>query len=189
MGVEPGIRPFGPFDTPHRAAKLLRSPVRAPIRGLRRYLKSNGARMNRQTYLAKNNEVPRNWWVIDAKDQVLGRLAVRLATILVGKHKPQYTPHHDVGDFVVVINADKVRLTGNKADQKVFQTYVFYPSGQKSYTYRWMLEHHPELLLERAVRRMMPKNKLARHQLAKLKIYRGAEHPHQAQNPQPLTAA
>lgn len=144
--------------------------------------------MNRQTYLAKNNEVARNWYVVDAADQVLGRLSVKLARVLMGKHKPTYTPHHDVGDFIVVLNADKIKLTGSKADQKEFQVFTGYPGGQKRFSYRWMMEHHPELLLERAVRRMMPKNKLRAHRLNKLKIYRGAEHPHQSQQPKPLPA-
>ena len=142
--------------------------------------------MNRQTYLAKNDEVSRGWIHVDAADQILGRLSTRLATILMGKNKPEYTPHTDVGDFVVVTNAQQIRLTGSKLDQKFYQTYSGYPSGQKQYSYRWMLEHKPEKLLENAVRRMLPKNRLARKQLAKLKIYRGAEHPHQAQQPQPL---
>lgn len=142
--------------------------------------------MNRQTYIAKNDEVARNWHHVDADGQTLGRLAARLAVILMGKNKPEYTPHHDVGDFVVVTNADKLFLSGNKAAQKVFQTFSGHPSGQKRYTYRWMLDNKPELLLERAVRRMMPRNKLARQQLGKLKIYRGAEHPHAAQQPQAL---
>jgi large subunit ribosomal protein L13 len=142
--------------------------------------------MNRQTYLAKNNEVARSWRHIDASDMVLGRLATRLAVILLGKDKPTYTPHHDVGDYVVVTNVDKLRLTGAKLDNKFFQTYSGYPGGQKNFSYRWMLEHKPELLLERAVRRMMPRNRLARQQLTKLKIYQGGEHPHQAQTPQPV---
>lgn len=139
--------------------------------------------INRQTFLAKNNEVPRQWVIVDATDQVLGRLSSKLAMVLMGKNKPTYTPHHDVGDFVVVINADKMRLTGNKPSIKFFQTYSSYPSGQKNFSYEWMLAHKPELLLERAVRRMMPKNKLAVQMLGKLKIYRGDKHPHQAQQP------
>ena len=142
--------------------------------------------MNRQTFLAKNNEVPRRWLVVDATDQVMGRLSSRLATILMGKHKPEYTPHHDVGDFVIVTNVEKMRMTGNKADIKFFQTYSGYPGGQKNFSYRWMLEHKPELLLERSVRRMLPKNKLAAQMLGKLKIYRGSEHPHQSQQPEKL---
>lgn len=139
--------------------------------------------MNRQTYIAKNDEVTRNWVHIDGTDQVLGRLAARIAMILMGKNKPTYTPHHDVGDFVVVTNATKIRLTGSKDEQKFFQTYSGYTSGLKEYSYKWMLEHKPELLLERAVRRMMPKSKLTRAQITKLKVYTGAEHPHQAQQP------
>ncbi len=142
--------------------------------------------MNRQTYLAKNHEVARHWKQVDATDQVLGRLAARIATILMGKDKPEYTPHHDVGDFVVVTNATKIRLTGRKGEQKFFRTYSGYPGGQKQYPYRQMIEQKPELLLERAVWRMMPRNRLARQQLKKLKIYRGEEHPHQAQQPEAL---
>jgi len=139
--------------------------------------------MNRQTYLAKNHEVPRHWRHVDATDQVLGRLAAQIATILLGKDKPEYTPHHDVGDFVVVTNARKLRLTGRKGEQKFFQTYSGYPGGQKAFPYRQMIEEKPELLLERAVWRMMPTNRLARQQLKKLKIYRDTEHPHHAQQP------
>ncbi len=142
--------------------------------------------MNRQTYLAKNDEVPRQWLHADATDQALGRLASRLAVVLMGKHKPQYTPHHDVGDFIVVTNVEKMRVTGSKPDQKFYKTYSRYPGGLKQYSFRWMLEHKPELLLTNTVRRMLPKNKLARHMLKKLKVYRGPEHPHQAQRPQPL---
>lgn len=142
--------------------------------------------MNRQTYLAKNHEVPRNWQQVDATGQVLGRLASRIAVVLMGKNKPEYTPHHDVGDFVVVLNADKIKLTGAKLDQKFYRTYSRHPGGQKCYSYRWMIEHKPELLVENAVRRMLPKNKMARQVLKKLKVYRGTEHPHHAQQPQEL---
>lgn len=142
--------------------------------------------MNRQTYLAKNDEVAQNWYVVDATDLVLGRLATRLAMILMGKSKPTYTPHHDVGDFVVVINAEKVKLTGSKLDMKFYQTFSGYSGGRKTYSYRWMIEHKPELLIEKAVQRMLPKNRLATKMLTKLKVYRGNEHPHQAQQPQPM---
>ena len=142
--------------------------------------------MNRQTYLAKNDEIERAWHVVDATDLVMGRLSAKLAVILMGKHKPQYTPHHDVGDFVIVTNVEKMRLTGSKLDQKTFQSYSGYPGGLRSRTYRWMMDHQPQRLLQRCVWRMLPKNKLARRQLLKLKIYQGPEHPHQAQNPQPL---
>ncbi len=142
--------------------------------------------MNRQTFHAKNNEVPQAWHHIDATDQVLGRMATRIAVILMGKHKPQYTPHHDVGDFVVVTNAEKITLTGNKLDQKLYRTFSGHPSGQKTMTYRQMIEKKPELLIETAVRKMLPKNKLASVMLKKLKVYAGPDHPHQAQDPQPL---
>jgi large subunit ribosomal protein L13 len=142
--------------------------------------------MNRQTFHAKNNEVAQQWWVVDGTDQVLGRLSSRLAMILQGKHKPTYTAHHDVGDFVVVVNAEKLRLTGNKTHNKFFQTYSGYPSGQKNFSYEWMLQHKPELLLERSVRRMLPKTKMGAHMFKKLKVYSGASHPHQAQNPAAL---
>lgn len=143
--------------------------------------------MNRQTYLAKNNEVPREWQQVDASEQILGHMATRIATILMGKNKPQYTPHHDVGDFVVVVNAEKIKITGSKLDQKFYQTYSGHPGGQKNYSYRWMIEHKPELLVQNAVRRMLPKNRLARQMLKKLKVYRGPDHPHQAQRPEALS--
>ena len=142
--------------------------------------------MNRQTYLAKVTDVKPQWWLVDATDMVLGRLSSRVAVVLMGKHKPTYTPHTDTGDMVVVVNAAKLRVTGNKADIKFFQTYSSYPGGQKNFSYRWMLEHKPELLLERSVRRMLPKNKLAAHMLKKLKIFAGPTHPHQAQKLEPM---
>ncbi|MEQ9454032.1 MAG: 50S ribosomal protein L13 [Phycisphaeraceae bacterium] len=140
--------------------------------------------MNRQTYLAKNNEVARQWVHVDASDHILGRLATRLAVVLMGKNKPEYTPHHDVGDFVVVTNASKIRVSGRKLDSKHLKRYSGYPSGLKLTSYREQIEKAPEKLIMEAVRRMLPKNKLARHQLKKLKVYRGAEHPHTAQNPE-----
>lgn len=142
--------------------------------------------MNRQTFQAKPGQVKQNWHLIDASGLTLGRLSSKLATIIMGKHKPEYTPQTDVGDFVILINADKIQVTGNKADLKFFQTYSGYPNGQKRFSYTWMIANKPELLIERAVRRMLPRNKLSRHMLDKLKIYRGTEHPHQAQQPQPL---
>jgi len=144
--------------------------------------------MNRQTTLAKNDDFPRQWRQVDASGEVLGRLAVRLAVILMGKDKPHYTPHCDVGDFVVVTNAERIILTGSKLDQKVRQTFSGYSGGRKTYSYRWMLENKPELLLEDAVRRMLPKNRIGSKMLKKLKIYKGQAHPHQAQQPQALTA-
>lgn len=145
--------------------------------------------MNRQTTHAKNDEVSRNWRHIDATDQILGRLASQVAVILQGKDKPQYTPHHDVGDFVVITNVDKVRITGAKLDQKFHKQYSGHPSGLKLTSYRDMLEQKPELLFHNAVRRMMPKNRLSRQMLKKLKIYTGDVHPHAAQNPQSMELA
>ncbi|WP_145075277.1 50S ribosomal protein L13 [Poriferisphaera corsica] len=139
--------------------------------------------MNRQTYLAKNNEVKQDWLLVDASDKVLGRMATEIAVILMGKNKPTYTPHHDVGDFVVITNAAKIKLTGNKFDQKFYETYSGHPSGRKLYSYRELVEKKPELLIKLAVRRMLPKNKLATKMLSKLKVYAGEEHPHQAQQP------
>jgi len=142
--------------------------------------------MNRQTTLAKNNEAPKHWLHVDADGQVLGRLATQIAVVLMGKHKPTYTPHHDVGDFVVVTNASKIAISGAKLDQKFRKTFSGHPSGQKTRSYRQVLETHPERLIEDAVRRMMPKSKLGRAQFKKLKVYADAEHPHASQTPKPL---
>ena len=138
------------------------------------------------TYMPKPGEVQANWHVVDASDQVLGRLAARIAMILQGKHKPTYTPHVDTGDFVIVLNAEKVRVTGNKAEVTEYDTYSRYPGGRNIYSYKRMKELHPEKVVELAVRRMLPKSKMGRNILGKLKVYRGAEHPHQAQQPQEL---
>ncbi|MBU0639297.1 MAG: 50S ribosomal protein L13 [Planctomycetes bacterium] len=140
-----------------------------------------------KSYLAKAEDVEHKWFVVDATDQVLGRLAVRIATVLMGKHKPTYTPHVDTGDYVVVLNAGHVKITGTrKPEQKVYQRYSGYPGGQKEITLKRMLELHPERVLQEAVRRMLPKNKLARQMLKKLKLYATDHHPHQAQCPEPL---
>ena len=143
--------------------------------------------MNRQTYLAKNNEVQQNWLHVDATGLTLGRLSVKLAVILMGKNKPEYTPHHDVGDFVVVTNVDKVVLSGNKAEAKLYKTYSGHPGGQKTRSYQWMIDNRPELLLRRSVQRMLPKNRIARQMLGKLKTYRTDDHPHTAQQPKTVT--
>lgn len=137
-------------------------------------------------YQAKSADIQREWFVVDARDRVLGRLAVRIATVLMGKHKPTYTPHVDTGDFVIVVNANKVRVTGDKRDARIYQNYTRYPGGQKRLTMRAVLERQPERALRDAVRRMMPKNALASHMLSKLKLYEGDQHPHQAQTPAPL---
>lgn len=140
-----------------------------------------------RTFLASPGKVERKWFVVDATDQVLGRLAVRIATVLMGKHKPQYTPHVDTGDFVVVLNAGKVKVTGlRKKEQVVYHRYSRYPSGLKETTMATMLQRHPERVLREAVRRMLPKNALARRMLTKLKLFTGNEHPHQAQQPEAL---
>jgi large subunit ribosomal protein L13 len=141
------------------------------------------------TYMPKPGEVTANWHVVDATDQVLGRLAARLSLIIQGKHKATYTPHVDTGDFVVVINADKVKVTGRKAEVLEYQTYSRYPGGQRTYSYKRMAELHPEKLVELAVRRMLPKNKMGRNILGKLKVYKGGQHPHSAQQPKELKLA
>jgi large subunit ribosomal protein L13 len=139
-----------------------------------------------RTYTPKPGDVQRQWHVIDATDVVLGRLASQVAVLLRGKHKPTFAPHVDTGDFVVVINADKVALTGNKLEQKKAYRHSGYPGGLRSQSYVDLLEKHPAKAVEKAVRGMLPKNSIARAQITKLKVYAGPEHPHQAQQPQPF---
>lgn len=139
-----------------------------------------------KTYMAKGETVERNWYVIDAEGQVLGRLASQVASILRGKNKPIFTPHVDTGDFVIIINAEKIVLTGNKLDQKMHQHHTGYIGGLKSVPYRQLIEKKPEFVIYEAVRRMMPKGPLGRKMLRKLRVYAGSEHNHQAQNPQVL---
>jgi large subunit ribosomal protein L13 len=134
--------------------------------------------------MAKNDQVEHKWLLVDADGAVLGRIASKLAMILMGKTKPTYTPHVDMGDFVVVVNAEKIRLTGNKAEVKTYESYSGYPGGHKYTSYAKMMERKPEKILELAVRRMLPKTQMGRRALDKLKIYAGAEHEHQAQQPQ-----
>jgi large subunit ribosomal protein L13 len=141
------------------------------------------------TFMAKPNEVEQRWFVIDATDQVVGRLAVQIATILRGKHRPEYTPHTDTGEYVIVINAAGLKFTGKKWDQKSYDAYSHYPGGLKTVTARALRDRHPERILELAVRRMVPRNRLGRKQMSKLKIYAGPQHPHQAQQPVPLDQA
>jgi large subunit ribosomal protein L13 len=138
------------------------------------------------TFMAKENQVQQRWFVVDAADQVVGRLAVQIATILRGKHRPEYTPHVDTGEFVIVINAEKVRFTGNKWDSQTYQSYSHYPGGQRTVTAREVLAKHPERIILEAVKRMVPRNRMGRKQMGKLKIYVGSSHPHQAQQPQEL---
>ena len=139
-----------------------------------------------RTFTAKEAEIERDWYVIDAEGQTLGRLASRIAPILKGKHKPIYTPHLDCGDFVVVVNAEKVRVTGRKLDQKFYHRHSGYPGGLTSINLRDQLGRYPERVIQSAIRGMLPKNKLGRRMIKKLKVYAGDSHPHQAQNPSPL---
>jgi large subunit ribosomal protein L13 len=139
-----------------------------------------------RTFTAKKEEIERDWYVVDAEGETLGRLASRIAPILKGKHKPIYTPHLDCGDFVVVINAEKVRVTGRKLDQKFYHRHSGYPGGLSSISLRDQLTRYPERVLQAAVRGMLPKNKLGRRMIKKLKVYAGDAHPHQAQQPKPL---
>ena len=136
-----------------------------------------------KTYYAKPGEVERAWVLIDAEDQVLGRIATKAATILKGKHKPQYTPHVDTGDFVVIINADKIRLTGAKATSKSYFRHSGFPGGLHEESFAEAMEKHPERVVERAIKGMLPKNTLGRAMGKKLKVYAGPEHPHMAQKP------
>ncbi|MBA2346524.1 MAG: 50S ribosomal protein L13 [Rubrobacter sp.] len=138
-----------------------------------------------KSYMARPLEVERKWHVIDAEGQTLGRLSSEIARILRGKNKPQYTPHVDTGDFIVVVNAEKVVVTGRKAEQKVYRRHTGYPGGLRETSYEQMLARKPTEVLRKAVRGMMPRTRLARQQFKKLKIYAGPEHPHAAQNPQP----
>jgi large subunit ribosomal protein L13 len=139
-----------------------------------------------KTWNAKAGEIERHWYVVDAEGKTLGRLATRIADTLRGKDKPQYTPHVDTGDFVVVVNAEKVLVTGNKLDQKRYYRHSGYPGGLRSRTLREQLERRPTEVIRKAVKGMLPKNRLAAQQLNKLKVYAGPDHPHEAQAPQPL---
>jgi len=139
-----------------------------------------------RTYIPKAGDITHHWWVVDAADRPLGRLATQIAVVLRGKHKPMYTPHLDVGDNVVVVNADKVVLTGKKADQKTYFRHSGYMGGEKHIPFRRMIATHPERVIELAVKGMLPKNALGRAMRKKLKVYAGADHPHQGQRPEPL---
>ena len=139
-----------------------------------------------RTFTEKTADIKQEWYVVDAQGLTLGRLAARIAPILKGKHKPTYTPHLDCGDFVIVVNADKVRVTGRKLDQKQYHHHSGYPGGLTTISLRHQLERHPERVLEAAVRGMLPKNRLGRRMFKKLKVYAGGSHPHQAQQPKPL---
>lgn len=139
-----------------------------------------------KSFMANANNVERKWYVIDATDKTLGRMSSQIASILRGKNKPTFTPHVDTGDFVIVINAEKINLTGKKLDNKFYRHHSLYPGGLKETPYRKMIETKPELIVEEAVRRMLPKGPLGSKMLKKLKVYRGSEHNHEAQQPEVL---
>jgi large subunit ribosomal protein L13 len=138
--------------------------------------------LRRQTFVAKRGEVAKQWRIVDATDHSLGRLASEIATVLMGKHRPEYTPHVDCGDFVIVTNAANIGLSGRKAEQKLRLTYSGYPGGQNAESYGHLRDRKPELLIEEAVRRMLPKSRLGRQMLKKLKVYSGTDHPHAGVN-------
>ena len=139
-----------------------------------------------KSFLAKKGEVEQKWWLVDAEGAVLGRMAAKIAPMLMGKTKPTYTPHVDTGDFVIVVNADKIKITGKKAQQKEYDYYTYHPGGHRYISFADMMAKKPEKVVEMAVRRMLPKNALGRKMLKKLKIYRGPEHDHQAQKPEKI---
>ena len=139
-----------------------------------------------KTYTPKLTEIQRRWWVVDADGKVLGRLASEIAQVLRGKHKPMFTPHLDTGDYVIVVNADKVRLTGNKAENKAYFRHSGYMGGERFIPFKDMLEKHPDRVIDLAVKGMLPKNNLGRLMRRKLKVYAGPAHPHEAQQPEPL---
>lgn len=140
-----------------------------------------------KSYTQKQSEVQRDWYVVDAEDQVLGRLSTQIATLLRGKHKPTFTPHIDGGDFVVVVNAEKIRVTGRKAGQKMYYRHSGYPGGFKKITYQRMMASHPDRIIRFAVKGMIPKTRLGRQLMGKLKVYAGPTHPHTAQLPKVYT--
>ena len=140
----------------------------------------------KRTYVTKPEDIQRDWYVVDASGQTLGRLASEVAQIVRGKHKPIYSPSIDAGDYVIVVNAEKVRVTGRKLDQKMYYRHSGYPGGLKQKSLRRMLEERPTQVIEHAVRGMLPKNRLGRKMIRKLKVYAGSSHPHEAQQPEPL---
>ena len=139
-----------------------------------------------KSFMAKNESTEHKWVLVDATDAILGRMAAKIAPILMGKNKPSYTPHVDTGDYVVVLNADKIKVTGKKADTKEYDYYTHFPGGHKYVSFAEMMKRKPEKVIELAVRRMLPKSKLGKKMLKKLKVYRGSEHEHQAQQPETI---
>lgn len=142
--------------------------------------------MSTTTFMAKTGQLKPRWFLIDATDQVVGRLAVQIANILRGKHRPEYTPHTDTGEFVIVVNVEKIRFTGKKMETKQYHWYTHHPGGYKTVTAKEWIQTHPDRILMQAVKRMVPRNSLGRQQMTKLKIYAGPQHPHQAQQPEAL---
>lgn len=139
-----------------------------------------------RTFTPTPNDIERRWYVVDAEGKTLGRLASEVAKVLTGKTKPTYSPHMDTGDFVIVVNAEKIRVTGRKLEQKTYYRHSQYPGGLRSISLRDQLRRYPERVIQAAVKGMLPKNKVGRHQLGKLKVYAGESHPHEAQKPEPL---
>ena len=139
-----------------------------------------------KSFMAKKNQIEQKWVLVDAEGAILGRMAAKIAPILMGKNKPTYTPHVDTGDYVIVVNADKIRLTGKKEQIKEYDYYTHHPGGHKYVSFADMMERKPEKVIELAVRRMLPKNRLGRQMLKKLKVYRGSEHENQAQKPEKI---
>lgn len=142
--------------------------------------------MKFKTFAPTPADIKREWWIVDAQGETLGRLAARIAIVLRGKHKPTYTPNTDMGDFVIVINADKIHVTGRRLDQKMYYRHSGYPGGMKSMTLRELMRKYPERALQLAVKGMLPHNRLGRAMYKKLKVYNGSEHPHEAQQPKPI---
>jgi large subunit ribosomal protein L13 len=184
--------PFGPLLECRPTGRLARqtpgNPVVFPVERLPpsvRFCWQETPVAGTKTYVAKPNELAKTWWLVDADNQIVGKLASRIAVILMGKHRPEYTPHLDTGDFVVVVNCDKIQFTGDKWNWKTYNWFTGY-TGLRLETAQHRLERAPELILREAVRRMLPKSNLGKRMLNKLKLYAGSEHPHQAQNPQPL---
>lgn len=185
-GREAGLTPLGNLLV-YEVRGLWSASFRVRLRELQSVRQMRSPAM--KSYAAKPGEVGADWHLVDADGKALGRLAARVATILMGKHKPTYTAHVLTGDFVVIVNAEKVRLTGRKMEQKEYDHYTYYPSGRKVTPIARMMERHPQRVIQLAVRRMLPKSKLGRDMLKRLKVYAGPDHPHRAQQPRALELA
>ena len=179
----------GSYFTEHLRKVTCSGNIRPPDRTQKTISKKMSGvflQRNMKTLSIKQEDVRRSWYVIDATDRTLGRLSTQIATRIRGKHKAEFTPHVDTGDYVVVINAEKVRVTGNKLDDKIYNHHTGFPGGIKSISLAKLMKKSPEKVVEMAVKGMMPKSKLGRSMISKLKVYAGSEHPHAAQQPQPL---